>query len=407
MVIQMKRVVITGLGIVSSIGNNAEEVLSSLKAGRSGISKSESFAEAGLKSHVWGKPAIEPKDHIDRKAFRFMGDAAGYAYIAMEQAINDAKLTDEQVSNFRTGIVAGSGGASSENIVITTDTLRNRGIRRVGPYAVPKTMGSTVSACLATPFKIKGVNYSISSACATSAHCIGNAMELIQLGKQDIVFAGGGEEVHWSLAMMFDGMGALSAGRNDTPELASRTYDSGRDGFVISGGGGMVVVEELEHALARGAHIYAEIVGYGATSDGFDMVAPSGEGAVRCMQQAMQGVEGKVDYLNTHGTSTPVGDVKELGAIQELFGEDSPAISATKAMTGHALGAAGVHEAIYSLLMMENSFVAPSINIDNLDEKAEGLDIVTEKRDMELNLIMSNSFGFGGTNATLVMQKYK
>jgi 3-oxoacyl-[acyl-carrier-protein] synthase-1 len=407
MVIQMKRVVITGLGIVSSIGNNAEEVLSSLKAGRSGISKSESFAEAGLKSHVWGKPAIEPKDHIDRKAFRFMGDAAGYAYIAMEQAITDAKLTDEQVSNFRTGIVAGSGGASSENIVITTDTLRNRGIRRVGPYAVPKTMGSTVSACLATPFKIKGVNYSISSACATSAHCIGNAMELIQLGKQDIVFAGGGEEVHWSLAMMFDGMGALSAGRNDTPELASRTYDADRDGFVISGGGGMVVVEELEHALARGAHIYAEIVGYGATSDGFDMVAPSGEGAVRCMQQAMQGVEGKVDYLNTHGTSTPVGDVKELGAIQELFGEDSPAISATKAMTGHALGAAGVHEAIYSLLMMENSFVAPSINVDNLDEKAEGLDIVTEKRDVDLNLIMSNSFGFGGTNATLVMQKYK
>lgn len=403
----MKRVVITGLGIVSSIGNNAEEVLSSLKAGRSGISKSESFAEAGLKSHVWGKPAIEPKDHIDRKAFRFMGDAAGYAYIAMEQAITDAKLTDEQVSNFRTGIVAGSGGASSENIVTTTDTLRNRGIRRVGPYAVPKTMGSTVSACLATPFKIKGVNYSISSACATSAHCIGNAMELIQLGKQDIVFAGGGEEVHWSLAMMFDGMGALSAGRNDTPELASRTYDADRDGFVISGGGGMVVVEELEHALARGAHIYAEIVGYGATSDGFDMVAPSGEGAVRCMQQAMQGVEGKVDYLNTHGTSTPVGDVKELGAIQELFGEDSPAISATKAMTGHALGAAGVHEAIYSLLMMENSFVAPSINVDNLDEKAEGLDIVTEKRDVDLNLIMSNSFGFGGTNATLVMKKYK
>jgi len=407
MVIQMKRVVITGLGIVSSIGNNAEEVLSSLKAGRSGISKSDSFEEAGLKSHVWGKPTIEPKDHIDRKAFRFMGDAAGYAYIAMDQAIEDAKLTDEQVSNFRTGIVAGSGGASSENIVTSTDTLRNRGIRRVGPYAVPKTMGSTVSACLATPFKIKGVNYSISSACATSAHCIGNAMELIQLGKQDIVFAGGGEEVHWSLAMMFDGMGALSAGRNETPELASRTYDADRDGFVISGGGGMVVVEELEHALARGAHIYAEIVGYGATSDGFDMVAPSGEGAVRCMQQAMEGVEGKVDYLNTHGTSTPVGDVKELGAIQELFGEDSPAISATKAMTGHALGAAGVHEAIYSLLMMENNFVAPSINVDNLDEKAQGLDIVTEKRDVDLNLIMSNSFGFGGTNATLVMKKYK
>ena len=403
----MKRVVITGLGIVSSIGNNAEEVLASLKSGKSGITYSESFAEQGLKSNVWGKPDINIKDHIDRKALRFMGDAAGYAYIAMEQAISDAKLTDEQVSNFRTGIVAGSGGASSANIVASTDTLRSRGIRRVGPYAVPKTMSSTVSACLATPFKIKGVNYSISSACATSAHCIGNAMELIQLGKQDIVFAGGGEEVDWSLAMMFDGMGALSAGRNDTPELASRTYDADRDGFVISGGGGMVVVEELEHALARGAHIYAEIVGYGATSDGYDMVAPSGEGAVRCMQQAMQGVTGEVDYLNTHGTSTPVGDVKELGAIQELFGEKSPAISATKAMTGHALGAAGVHEAIYSILMMENNFVAPSINIENLDEQAKGLDIVTEKRDVELNLVMSNSFGFGGTNATLVMQKYK
>jgi 3-oxoacyl-[acyl-carrier-protein] synthase-1 len=403
----MKRVVITGIGIVSSIGNNAEEVLASLKSGKSGITHSESFAEQGLKSNVWGKPDLEIKDHIDRKALRFMGDAAGYAYIAMEQAISDAKLTDEQVSDFRTGIVAGSGGASSANIVSSTDTLRNRGIRRVGPYAVPKTMSSTVSACLATPYKIKGVNYSISSACATSAHCIGNAMELIQLGKQDIVFAGGGEEVDWSLAMMFDGMGALSAGRNDTPELASRTYDANRDGFVISGGGGMVVVEELEHALARGAHIYAEVVGYGATSDGYDMVAPSGEGAVRCMQQAMEGVTGKVDYLNTHGTSTPVGDVKELGAIQELFGEDSPAISATKAMTGHALGAAGVHEAIYSILMMENNFVAPSINIDELDEQAQGLDIVTEKRDVDLNLVMSNSFGFGGTNATLVMQKYK
>ena len=403
----MKRVVITGLGIVSSIGNNAEEVLASLKSGKSGITYSESFAEQGLKSNVWGKPDINIKDHIDRKALRFMGDAAGYAYIAMEQAISDAKLTDEQVSNFRTGIVAGSGGASSANIVSSTDTLRSRGIRRVGPYAVPKTMSSTVSACLATPFKIKGVNYSISSACATSAHCIGNAMEHIQLGKQDIVFAGGGEEVDWSLAMMFDGMGALSAGRNDTPELASRTYDADRDGFVISGGGGMVVVEELEHALARGAHIYAEIVGYGATSDGYDMVAPSGEGAVRCMQRAMEGVTGEVDYLNTHGTSTPVGDVKELGAIQELFGEKSPAISATKAMTGHALGAAGVHEAIYSILMMENNFVAPSINIENLDEQAKGLDIVTEKRDVELNLVMSNSFGFGGTNATLVMQKYK
>ena len=403
----MKRVVITGIGIVSSIGNNAEEVLTSLKTGKSGISYSESFAEQGLRSNVWGKPNIDIKDHIDRKALRFMGDAAGYAYIAMEQAIDDSKLTPEQVSDVRTGIVAGSGGASSANIVSSCDTLRNRGIRRVGPYAVPKTMGSTVSACLATPFKIKGVNYSISSACATSAHCIGHAMELIQLGKQDVVFAGGGEEVDWSLAMMFDGMGALSAGRNDTPELASRTYDADRDGFVISGGGGMVVVEELEHALARGAKIYAEIVGYGATSDGYDMVAPSGEGAVRCMKQAMEGVDADVDYLNTHGTSTPVGDVKELGAIQELFGEKSPAISATKAMTGHALGAAGVHEAIYSIIMMENSFVAPSINVENLDEQAQGLDIVTETRETDLNLIMSNSFGFGGTNATLVMQKYK
>lgn len=403
----MKRVVITGLGIVSSIGNNAEEVLASLQEGRSGISKSESFAEKGLRSQVYGMPDLNIKDHIDRKALRFMGDAAGYSYIAMQQAIDDAKLTDEQVSNFRTGIVAGSGGASSHHVVTSADTLREKGVKRVGPYAVPKTMSSTCSACLATPFKIKGVNYSMSSACATSAHCIGHAAELIQLGKQDIVFAGGGEEVDWSLAMMFDGMGALSSKYNETPEHASRTYDADRDGFVISGGGGMLVVEELEHALARGAHIYAEVVGYGATSDGYDMVAPSGEGAVRCMQQAMEGVEGKVDYLNTHGTSTPVGDVKELGAIQEVFGHDSPAISATKAMTGHALGAAGVHEAIYSILMMENNFVAPSVNISTLDEKAQGLDIVTEKRDTELNLVMSNSFGFGGTNATLVMQKYK
>jgi 3-oxoacyl-[acyl-carrier-protein] synthase-1 len=407
MVDQMKRVVITGLGIVSCIGNNAEEVTASLKAGRSGISKAESFGEVGLRSQVWGKPEIDTKALIDRKSFRFMGDAAAYAYISMEQCVKDAKLTDEQVSNVRTGIVAGSGGASSANIVSSTDTLRDRGIKRVGPYAVPKTMSSTVSACLATPFKLKGVNYSISSACATSAHCIGHAAELIQLGKQDIVFAGGGEEVDWSLAMMFDGMGALSSKYNDTPTEASRTYDADRDGFVIAGGGGMVVVEELEHALARGAHIYAEIVGYGATSDGFDMVAPNGEGAVRCMQQAMATVEGKIDYLNTHGTSTPVGDVKELGAIQEVFGNDSPAISATKAMTGHSLGAAGVHEAIYSLLMMENSFVAPSINIGTLDEKAEGLDIVTEMREAELTTVMSNSFGFGGTNATLVMQKYK
>lgn len=403
----MKRVVITGLGIVSSIGNNSEEVLASLKEGRSGISSSESFAEVGLRSQVWGMPTINVAEHIDCKAMRFMGNAAGYSYIAMQQAIDDAKLKPEEVSNFRTGIVAGSGGASSENVVKSADVLREKGVKRVGPYAVPKTMSSTISACLATPFKILGVNYSMSSACATSAHCIGHAAELIQLGKQDIVFAGGGEEVHWSLAMMFDGMGALSSKYNDAPETASRTYDADRDGFVISGGGGMLVVEELEHALARGAHIYAEVVGYGATSDGYDMVAPSGEGAIRCMQQAMQGVEGKVDYLNTHGTSTPVGDVKELGAIQEVFGKDSPAISATKAMTGHALGAAGVHEAIYTLLMMENNFVAPSINVSTLDEKAEGLDIVTETRDANINLAMSNSFGFGGTNATLVMQKYK
>ena len=403
----MRRAVITGIGVVSSIGNNKEEVLESLKTGKSGIAFNQEFADYKLRSNVSGKIDIDVKAHVDRKAMRFMGDAAAYSYISMTQAIEDSGLSDDQVSNERTGIIVGSGGGSSKWQVEAADILREKGVKRVGPYMVPRTMASTTSACLATPFKIKGVNYSISSACATSAHCIGHAMELIQLGKQDVVFAGGGEEVDWSLAMMFDGMGALSAGRNDTPELASRTYDADRDGFVISGGGGMVVVEELEHALARGAHIYAEIVGYGATSDGYDMVAPSGEGAVRCMQQAMEGVEGKIDYLNTHGTSTPVGDVKELGAIQELFGENSPAISATKAMTGHALGAAGVHEAIYSILMMENSFVAPSINIDNLDEQAKGLNIVTEKLDKELNLIMSNSFGFGGTNATLVMKKYK
>ncbi|GLX82633.1 beta-ketoacyl-ACP synthase I [Thalassotalea eurytherma] len=403
----MKRVVITGLGIVSSLGNDTDEVLASLKEGRSGISRSESFEEQGLRSQVWGKPDIELKDHIDRKAMRFMGDASGYAYVAMEQAIKDSKLAPEQVSNFRTGIVAGSGGASSANVIASADTLRAKGVKRVGPYAVPKTMSSTISACLATPFKILGVNYSISSACATSAHCIGHAAELIQLGKQDVVFAGGGEEVDWSLAMMFDGMGALSTKYNDTPEKASRTYDADRDGFVISGGGGMVVVEELEHALARGAHIYAEIVGYGATSDGYDMVAPSGEGAARCMKLAMQDIDAPIDYLNTHGTSTPVGDVKELGAIQEVFGGKSPAISATKAMSGHALGAAGVHEAIYSILMMENNFIAPSINVETLDEKAEGLDIVTQPREAELNTVMSNSFGFGGTNSTLVMQKYK
>jgi 3-oxoacyl-[acyl-carrier-protein] synthase-1 len=403
----MKRAVITGMGIVSSIGNNQAEVLESLKAGRSGITASAEFVEYGLRSQVWGNIKLTPAEHIDRKALRFMGDAAAYAYIAMQEAIADAGLTVEQISDPRIGLVVGSGGASSKTQIEAADTLREKGVKRVGPYAVPKTMSSTCSACLATPFKIKGVNYSISSACATSAHCIGHAVELIQLGKQDIVFAGGGEEVHWTLAMEFDAMGALSSRYNDTPEQASRTYDAQRDGFVISGGGGILVVEELEHALARGATIYAEVVGYGATSDGYDMVAPSGEGAVRCMEMAMQGVDAPVDYVNTHGTSTPVGDVKELAAIQQVFAGKSPAISATKAMTGHALGAAGVHEAIYSLLMMKHNFIAPSINISELDEAAAGLNIVRQAQPATLNTIMSNSFGFGGTNATLVMQRFK
>ena len=403
----MKRAVITGLGIVSSIGNNQAEVLASLKAGRSGITFAQEFADLGLRSQVWGNIKLDPSELIDRKAYRFMADAAAFAYISMQQAIEDAGLTPELVSQPRTGLVVGSGGASSKTQVEAADILREKGVKRVGPYAVPKTMASTCSACLATPFQIKGVNYSISSACATSAHCIGHAVELIQLGKQDIIFAGGGEEVHWSLAMEFDAMGALSTKYNETPALASRTYDASRDGFVISGGGGILVIEELEHALARGAKIYAEVVGYGATSDGYDMVAPSGEGAIRCMQMAMQGVDAPIDYVNTHGTSTPVGDVKELGAIQQVFAGQSPAISATKAMTGHALGAAGVHEAIYSLLMMEHGFIAPSINITELDEAAQGLNIVTQTRDAELTTVMSNSFGFGGTNATLVLQKYR
>lgn len=403
----MKRAVITGMGIVSSIGNDVKEVLASLKSGKSGINFSEQFAENKLRSNVWGDLKMNPAEHIDRKKMRFMGDAAAFAYLSMEQAIEDSGLSDDQVSNDRTGLVAGSGGASSYNQVAAVDIIRNKGVKRVGPYMVPRTMSSTVSACLATPFKIRGVNYTMSSACATSAHCIGHAVELIQLGKQDVVFAGGGEELDWSLTMMFDAMGALSTKYNDDPSKASRTYDADRDGFVISGGGGMLVIEELEHALARGAKIYGEVVGYGATSDGYDMVAPSGEGAVRCMKMAMQDLDAPIDYINTHGTSTPVGDVKELGAIQELFGKNSPAISATKAMTGHALGAAGVHEAIYSTLMLNNNFVAPSINIDNLDPAAEGLDIVTETRETELKTVMSNSFGFGGTNATLVIKKYE
>jgi 3-oxoacyl-[acyl-carrier-protein] synthase-1 len=404
----MKRAVITGIGIVSSIGNNQEEVLASLKSGKSGITFSEQFAEMKMRSHVWGDLKIEPKDHIDRKIMRFMGDAAAYTYIAMEQAIADASLPEDQVSNVRTGIVTGSGGGSSVNQVAAADIMQNKGVRRVGPYMVPRTMASTTSACLATPFKIKGINYSMSSACATSAHCIGHAWEQIQLGKQDIVFAGGGEELDWTTACTFDAMGALSSKYNETPELASRTYDANRDGFVISGGGGIVVVEELEHALARGAKIYAEIVGYGATSDGYDMVAPSGEGAVRCMQQALATVEGDVDYLNTHGTSTPVGDTKELGAINEVFADKkAPKISATKSQSGHALGAAGVHEAIYSMIMMENDFISPSVNITEIDELAAELPIVAnEAVDAKLDIVMSNSFGFGGTNATLVFKRF-
>lgn len=403
----MKRAVITGLGIVSSIGNNQQEVLASLREGRSGITFSQELKDAGMRSQVWGNVKLDTTGLIDRKVVRFMSDASIYAYLSMEQAVADAGLAPEVYQNNpRVGLIAGSGGGSPKFQVFGADAMRSpRGLKAVGPYVVTKAMASGVSACLATPFKIYGVNYSISSACATSAHCIGNAVEQIQLGKQDIVFAGGGEELCWEMACEFDAMGALSTKYNDTPEKASRTYDAHRDGFVIAGGGGMVVVEELEHALARGAHIYAEIVGYGATSDGADMVAPSGEGAVRCMQMAMHGVDTPIDYLNSHGTSTPVGDVKELGAIREVFGDNSPAISATKAMTGHSLGAAGVQEAINSLLMLEHGFIAPSINIEELDEQAAGLNIVTETTERELTTVMSNSFGFGGTNATLVMRK--
>ncbi|EMO0620424.1 beta-ketoacyl-ACP synthase I [Escherichia coli] len=405
----MKRAVITGLGIVSSIGNNQQEVLASLREGRSGITFSQELKDSGMRSHVWGNVKLDTTGLIDRKVVRFMSDASIYAFLSMEQAIADAGLSPEAYQNNpRVGLIAGSGGGSPRFQVFGADAMRGpRGLKAVGPYVVTKAMASGVSACLATPFKIHGVNYSISSACATSAHCIGNAVEQIQLGKQDIVFAGGGEELCWEMACEFDAMGALSTKYNDTPEKASRTYDAHRDGFVIAGGGGIVVVEELEHALARGAHIYAEIVGYGATSDGADMVAPSGEGAVRCMKMAMHGVDTPIDYLNSHGTSTPVGDVKELAAIREVFGDKSPAISATKAMTGHSLGAAGVQEAIYSLLMLEHGFIAPSINIEELDEQAAGLNIVTETTDRELTTVMSNSFGFGGTNATLVMRKLK
>ena len=404
----MKRVVVTGIGITSCLGITPEEVVSSLKAGHSGIRFNESYQAHGFRSQVSGSVNIDFEQFVDRKTLRFMGNAAAYAYIAMQQAIDDAGLTPEQVSHPRTGLIAASGGASSENIVESADIMREKGVKRVGPYRVTRTMGSTVSACLATPFKIQGVNYSITSACATSAHCIGNAVEQIQLGKQDIVFAGGGEEEHWTQTGLFDAMGALSTKYNDTPEQASRAYDANRDGFVIAGGGGMVVVEELEHAKARGAKIYAEITGYGATSDGYDMVAPSGEGAARCMRMAMATTGGPIDYINTHGTSTPVGDVAELKALINVFGDQMPLISSTKSLSGHSLGAAGVHEAIYCLLMMKHNFIAASANVHTLDDAAVNLPILTgSAREQTLNRIMSNSFGFGGTNACLVFDRYQ
>ena len=404
----MRRVVVTGMGIVSSLGNNKSEVLDSLCEGRSGIVFSQEYADHGLRSHVCGAIRFNAGELIDRKLMRFMANGHAYAWIAMQEAIADAALPPELVSNIRTGLIVGAGGTSTASMLEATNTLAEKGVRRVGPYMVTKTMSSGVAACLATGAKIKGVNYGISSACSTSAHCIGNGVEQIQMGKQDVVFAGGAEEEHWTMAFLFDAMGALSSKYNDNPPKASRTYDAHRDGFVISGGGGIVVLEELEHAKKRGAKIYAEVVGYGATSDGYDMVAPSGEGAARCMQLALQGVEGKVDYINTHGTSTPVGDVKELEAIQAVFGNMIPAIASTKSLSGHALGAAGVNEAIYTLLMMENNFIAASANIETLDAAAEGLPIVRQRIDnANIQTAMSNSFGFGGTNATLTFSRSK
>jgi 3-oxoacyl-[acyl-carrier-protein] synthase-1 len=404
----MRRVVITGIGIVSSLGNNKEEVSTSLKQGRSGIEYIEEYKELGFRSHIGGTVNIDTEAMIDRKLRRFMGDSAAYNYIAMQEAIEDSGLGDDDVSNDRTGIIAGSGGASTENVALAVDTLREKGLRRVGPYMVPRTMSSTNSACLATPFKIRGVNYSISSACSTSAHCIGNGYELIQFGKQDIIFAGGGEELHWTLTLMFDAMGALSSKYNSAPETASRPYDATRDGFVIAGGGGMVVLEELEHARARGARIYAELVGYGATSDGYDMVQPSGEGAVRCMQQAMATVDEPVEYINAHGTSTPVGDMRELEAVRSVFGDNIPKINSTKSLSGHSLGAAGVHEAIYSLLMMRDNYLCASANISELDPLGADFPIIRERIDnADVNVMMSNSFGFGGTNATLVFRRWQ
>ncbi|HSG10906.1 MAG TPA: beta-ketoacyl-ACP synthase I [Gammaproteobacteria bacterium] len=404
----MRRVVVTGLGIVSSIGNNREEVLDSLRAGRSGIEYIDEYKELGFRSHIAGTVNINTEELIDRKLRRFMGNSAAYNYIAMQEAVADAGLADNMVSNERTGLIAGSGGASTENVSLAVDLLREKGLRRVGPYMVPRTMSSTNSACLATPFRIHGVNYSISSACSTSAHCIGNGYELIQWDKQDIVFAGGGEELHWTLTLMFDAMGALSSKYNDAPETASRPYDATRDGFVIAGGGGMVVLEELEHARARGAKIYAEVIGYGATSDGYDMVQPSGEGAVRCMQQAMKTVDTPIDYINAHGTSTPVGDMRELEAVRTVFGDNIPKINSTKSLSGHSLGAAGVHEAIFSLLMMQDDFLCASANINEIDPLGADFPIVRERIDNAgVNTMMSNSFGFGGTNATLVFKRWQ
>ena len=403
----MRRVVVTGIGIVSCLGNNKEAVLDSLQQGRSGIKHNKSYVDIGMRSHISGSVDINAEELIDRKLYRFMGDAAAYAYLSMKEAVEDSGLSEEQVSHFRTGLVVGSGGGSSEQQLESTDIMREKGLRRVGPYRITRTMSSTVSACLATPFKIKGVNYTISSACATSAHCIGHAAELIQLGKQDVVFAGGGEAEHWTMSHMFDAMGALSTNYNETPEKASRAFDAARDGFVIAGGGAVLVIEELEHAKARGAKIYAELTGYGATSDGYDMVSPSGEGGARAMQMAMHGLEGSVDYINTHGTSTPAGDVSELRAIKNVFGEAVPTLNSTKSLSGHSLGAAGAQEAIYSLLMMENDFIAASANVDTLDPEAEGLPIAVERiNDIKLNRVMSNSFGFGGTNACLVFDKF-
>lgn len=404
----MNRVVITGMGIVSSLGGNKAEVLESLKSAKTGIEFSEKYAEIGLRSHVHGSISeVDTSDIIDRKMLRFMADAAIFNAIALDEAIKQSGLSEDIVSNERTGLIMGSGGASNVNVVEAADILREKGIKRVGPYRVPRTMGSTTSACLSTLFKIKGINYSISSACSTSAHCIGNAMEQIQLGKQDVVFAGGGEELDWSTTMLFDSMGALSSKYNETPDLASRAFDANRDGFVISGGGGALVLESLEHAEARGATIIAELVGYGATSDGYDMVAPSGEGAKRCMEIALSTVNGPIDYINAHGTSTPVGDVKELEAIKKVFDATSiPLIGSTKSLSGHALGAAGVNESIYSLLMLQNDFVAESVNIETLDDEAEGMPIVRETKNVKLDRILSNSFGFGGTNACLVFERF-